>query len=397
MAGMADPRGSPGRVRRENSYRSRARGVKSGEMLFKMTASRRSHAPEDCWRVRCAHSGRSMCAQLVDLMHDGSSESFLSTVPAGRRDIGYTRHKRKLADLRNAAFQRRRCLTFRCWRASFLDRFSVRLPMISANAVRYLGRDRRVCHTSEPKRPLLTQDASAQRSEQSPMLMLGAGRPKVRRNLSQSQLHLRTSPLPSPPRPRPPSTHSLPLYLSLTSQSFGKPHLLCPQRSFLRHIKRRPCLPSLRGRASWQPPSYRPVPATDLDHQRSICPSITPTLHTNTSITYLLSYLSSSLPLHSAHQHQHSTRHIGQQSSDHIETSRLDTSQQQPRITHSVLHYCTYHTIYPPETSFIMDQQQGQTGPQGPAGRRLHIAHRRTPSEMTPLMSMFLTLLFVLR
>lgn len=31
--------------------------------------------------------------------------------------------------------------------------------------------------------------------------------------------------------------------------------------------------------------------------------------------------------------------------------------------------------------------QQGQTGPQGPAGRRLHIAHRRSPSEMTPLMS----------
>lgn len=39
-----------------------------------------------------------------------------------------------------------------------------------------------------------------------------------------------------------------------------------------------------------------------------------------------------------------------------------------------------------------MDQQQGQTGPQGPAGRRLHIAHRRSPSEMTPLMSMYLTL-----
>ncbi|EME48775.1 hypothetical protein DOTSEDRAFT_40060 [Dothistroma septosporum NZE10] len=36
-----------------------------------------------------------------------------------------------------------------------------------------------------------------------------------------------------------------------------------------------------------------------------------------------------------------------------------------------------------------MDQQQqqpGQNGPQGPAGRRLHIAHRRSPSEMTPLM-----------
>jgi hypothetical protein len=36
--------------------------------------------------------------------------------------------------------------------------------------------------------------------------------------------------------------------------------------------------------------------------------------------------------------------------------------------------------------------QQGQTGPQGPAGRRLHIAHRRSPSEMTPLMSMYLIL-----
>lgn len=36
--------------------------------------------------------------------------------------------------------------------------------------------------------------------------------------------------------------------------------------------------------------------------------------------------------------------------------------------------------------------QQGQTsgGPSpsmGPAGRRLHIAHRRSPSELTPLMS----------
>ncbi|KAG8625643.1 hypothetical protein KVT40_006044 [Elsinoe batatas] len=30
--------------------------------------------------------------------------------------------------------------------------------------------------------------------------------------------------------------------------------------------------------------------------------------------------------------------------------------------------------------------QQGQTGPTGPGGRRLHIAHRRSPSEMTPLM-----------
>jgi hypothetical protein len=26
----------------------------------------------------------------------------------------------------------------------------------------------------------------------------------------------------------------------------------------------------------------------------------------------------------------------------------------------------------------------------GPAGRRLHIAHRRSPSELTPLMSTFL-------
>ncbi|PSK37487.1 Virulence protein SSD1 [Elsinoe australis] len=30
--------------------------------------------------------------------------------------------------------------------------------------------------------------------------------------------------------------------------------------------------------------------------------------------------------------------------------------------------------------------QQGQTGPTGPGGRRFHIAHRRSPSEMTPLM-----------
>ncbi|KAK3060185.1 hypothetical protein LTS18_009126, partial [Coniosporium uncinatum] len=30
--------------------------------------------------------------------------------------------------------------------------------------------------------------------------------------------------------------------------------------------------------------------------------------------------------------------------------------------------------------------QQGQTGPMGPQGRRLHIAHRRSPSELTPLM-----------
>ena len=35
-------------------------------------------------------------------------------------------------------------------------------------------------------------------------------------------------------------------------------------------------------------------------------------------------------------------------------------------------------------------QQQPQAGGvPGPAGRRLHIAHRRSPSELTPLMSMF--------
>lgn len=37
-------------------------------------------------------------------------------------------------------------------------------------------------------------------------------------------------------------------------------------------------------------------------------------------------------------------------------------------------------------------QQQGQPpqgGVPGPTGRRLHIAHRRSPSELTPLMSMF--------
>lgn len=33
-----------------------------------------------------------------------------------------------------------------------------------------------------------------------------------------------------------------------------------------------------------------------------------------------------------------------------------------------------------------MDQQQ-HPGVPGPAGRRLHIAHRRSPSEMTPLLS----------
>ena len=39
-------------------------------------------------------------------------------------------------------------------------------------------------------------------------------------------------------------------------------------------------------------------------------------------------------------------------------------------------------------------QQQHQQQPQpggvpGPTGRRLHIAHRRSPSELTPLMSMY--------
>ncbi|KAJ6091740.1 hypothetical protein N7467_003709 [Penicillium canescens] len=33
-----------------------------------------------------------------------------------------------------------------------------------------------------------------------------------------------------------------------------------------------------------------------------------------------------------------------------------------------------------------MDQQQSQSGPQGPGGRKFHIAHRRSPSELTPLM-----------
>ena len=32
-------------------------------------------------------------------------------------------------------------------------------------------------------------------------------------------------------------------------------------------------------------------------------------------------------------------------------------------------------------------EQNGQNGPLGPTGRRLHIAHRRSPSELTPLMS----------
>jgi hypothetical protein len=39
----------------------------------------------------------------------------------------------------------------------------------------------------------------------------------------------------------------------------------------------------------------------------------------------------------------------------------------------------------------IMDQQQQPPtgGVPGPTGRRLHIAHRRSPSELTPLMSMY--------
>ena len=38
-----------------------------------------------------------------------------------------------------------------------------------------------------------------------------------------------------------------------------------------------------------------------------------------------------------------------------------------------------------------MDPQQPPQsgGIHGPTGRRLHIAHRRSPSELTPLMSMF--------
>ena len=42
-----------------------------------------------------------------------------------------------------------------------------------------------------------------------------------------------------------------------------------------------------------------------------------------------------------------------------------------------------------------MDQQQ-HPGVPGPAGRRLHIAHRRSPSEMTPLLSKYPQLLAVL-
>jgi hypothetical protein len=41
----------------------------------------------------------------------------------------------------------------------------------------------------------------------------------------------------------------------------------------------------------------------------------------------------------------------------------------------------------------VMEHQQNQPPPQGgvpgPTGRRLHSAHRRSPSELTPLMSMF--------
>ena len=33
--------------------------------------------------------------------------------------------------------------------------------------------------------------------------------------------------------------------------------------------------------------------------------------------------------------------------------------------------------------------QSGQPGVPGPEGRKLHIAHRRSPSELTPLMSTF--------
>ena len=40
--------------------------------------------------------------------------------------------------------------------------------------------------------------------------------------------------------------------------------------------------------------------------------------------------------------------------------------------------------------------QNGQ-GQQGAAARRLHIAHRRSPSEMTPLMSTYLSFRTTLR
>jgi protein SSD1 len=43
-----------------------------------------------------------------------------------------------------------------------------------------------------------------------------------------------------------------------------------------------------------------------------------------------------------------------------------------------------------PQSQQHASQQQPQVGGvPGPAGRRLHIAHRRSPSELTPLMSMF--------
>jgi len=44
----------------------------------------------------------------------------------------------------------------------------------------------------------------------------------------------------------------------------------------------------------------------------------------------------------------------------------------------------------PASSLAVMDQkQQPPTGVPGPTGRRIHIAHRRSPSELTPLMSMF--------
>jgi hypothetical protein len=52
---------------------------------------------------------------------------------------------------------------------------------------------------------------------------------------------------------------------------------------------------------------------------------------------------------------------------------------------------CLFDSTHSPPRfgSLAMDQQgqQQQQGPQGSGGRRLHIAHRRSPSEMTPLMS----------
>lgn len=46
------------------------------------------------------------------------------------------------------------------------------------------------------------------------------------------------------------------------------------------------------------------------------------------------------------------------------------------------------------ERTYTRMDQQGQTGPLGPAGRRLHIAHRRSPSELTPLMSEYTSLVW---